>query len=193
MITKVPSTSALMEMSVNCSTSSTMSFCLLTLHTCHIIVSRPGRRSGVDELTDNGSGPLGSLEPKAAERVLKHFRNIYHSRLVPLRMSIEAFCNSSSLTMLQGGEGVRWTHKGLRLRVHDLVYCSAGQQHLGLTQDASDSDGASSRQRAGCSAQVLNPDRAFDLPRPADSPTTLPFELLPEWELFWMAQWIHLL
>ena len=79
-----------------------MSFCLLTLHTCHTIVSRPGRRSGVDELTDNGSSPPLPFELEAAERVLKDFRNIYHMRLISLYMNIGALRDSSSLTMLPG-------------------------------------------------------------------------------------------
>lgn len=77
--TNVPSTRSLMEMLGSSSTSSTMSFCLLTLHTCHSIVSRLVRRSGVDELTDNGSSPLLALEPECEERVLKRLRDIYHT------------------------------------------------------------------------------------------------------------------
>lgn len=140
MDTNVPSTSSAIEMSVNCSTSSTMSFCLLTLHTCHTIASRPGRRSGVDELTDNGIGSSLSFELEAAERVLKCLRNIYHTRLISLHMSIGAICDSSSLTMLRGRYkvGVQRTSMTYFLR-------SATLWHLGLARDASNSDGESTK------------------------------------------------
>jgi hypothetical protein len=80
-VADIPSTSSSMEMFVNSSTSSTMSFCLLTLHTCRIIVSCAVCRSGAKGLTDDGRGSLLALEPEFAERILELLRDIYHMRL----------------------------------------------------------------------------------------------------------------